>query len=1158
MEPMKFTKLMIMCVILAIWFGNVDTKTWAQNASTGAVTGTVIDSTRAVVPGAEVTVVNEGTGEVRKVTTGTAGTYLVPLLPPGSYRVEVSKGGFKLAIRPGIPVVVAEAVGLDVQLEVGSRNETVVVQAAASQIQTESAELGNVTDSRMISDLPLASRNYLQIIGLNPGVSAEVTNAGDLGRGASSTAQYGAGFSANGVVTDDNNFKMNGVEVNDNFAAGVYTGGVPTPNPDTLQEFKVVTAPYDASNGRNSGASVDVLTKTGTNDLHGTLFEFFRNNVLDANEWFNKEAGNPTPILKQNQFGGTIGGHIVKNKLLYFGSYQGTRQRNGVDPNCAVSVFLPPLTNDRSAAGLGALFAGQRGAVQNSLGGVGPAIAADGSNINPVALTVLQMKGPNGGYLIPTPQIINPGASSFDAEGTATYSVPCPFTSDQFMTNMEYNQNQKSRFDGRFFFDNDLTTRTLNYPNNPGSTVPGFPWGIKTHFRNFSLTHTYVFNPNLLNQFQFGFNRLYTVTSQAELFSWSDLGATVPSYANAMPGLAVANVALGGLGQDQAQVQNTWVVEDSLAWVHGRHALHFGGGITRNQMNAPFFNYFATVVYQTFADFLLGLDANDNGTAAAGDPNSNELYSVLVNGQLARFYRYYDVNAYVQDNFRVASRLTINWGVRFERLGDYDEITGKNVNLDLSKMDPNPPPSGTLAGYTVPSNFTSTVPPGVIKAGNTLGITGQGQNGIEPRIGFAWQLPRTNRVVLHGGYGLFRSHNGGVGLSQSVFSPPFSAVGFWYGTTNAAATAQNPFPSSLPTLPAWVPYSPSTSQEWEGLDQDYQPALWHRYSSDLQMQLARDFTLDVGYVGGRASKLVSYTLVDQAELASPTNPIRGQTTNTIVNIPLRVPYEGFSPSGMLLFQPIAIARYNALQASLSKRFSSGLQFLASYTFARDLTDLPGVVTGGGFGGSIYGDQTHPMLGYGPDTFIRPHRFVVSYLYQLPSPGKQNALRGKLLGGWAIAGVTTVQSGHPDFAVNTGSSNAYGISQDRPDYIPGCAVNKSGSIQHRLNSDFNTNCFTTPPVIGDDGVATALGNAPTGNIHGPDQVDFDLSILKRTVIKWPNESANIEFRTDFFNIMNHPMFGDPSTNFAPGSPFGQIGGPTVVNPRVIQFALKYSF
>ena len=1128
---MKVIKVIMVCVIWAIGW-SAAARVWAQTASTGAVTGTVTDSTGGALPDAVVTVVNEGTGQVRKVSTAADGRYAVALLPPGSYRVEASKGGFKLAIRPGVPVVVAEAVGLDVQLKVGSRNETVVVQAAASQMQTESAELGTVTDSRMISDLPLASRNFLQIIGLNPGVSAEVTNAGDLGRGASSTANYGAGFSANGVATDDNNFKMNGVEINDNWAAGVYTGGVPTPNPDTLQEFKVVTNPYDASNGRNSGASVDVLTKTGTNDLHGTLFEFFRNNVLNANEWFNKEAGNPTPILKQNQFGGTIGGAIVKNKLLYFGSYQGTRQRNGVDPNCAVSVFLPALTNDRSAAGLGALFAGQRGAVQNALGGVGPAIAADGSNINPLALKVLQMKGPTGGYLIPTPQIINPGASSFDAEGTATYSVPCPFTSDQFMTNMEYNQSQKSRFDGRFFFDNDLTTRTLNYPNNPGSTVPGFPWGIKTHFRNFSLTHTYVFSPNLLNQFQFGFNRLYTVTSQGELFKWSDLGATVPSYANAMPGLAVANVALGGLGQDQAQVQNTWVVEDSLAWVHGRHALHFGGGITRNQMNAPFFNYFATVVYQTFADFLLGLDAGQNGTAAAGDPNSNELYSVLVNGELARFYRYYDVNAYVQDNFRVTSRLTINWGVRFERLGDTTRNYRKEYQpASLQDGSEPPPPSGTLAGYTVPSNFTGTVPPGVIKAGNNLGITGQGQNGIEPRIGFAWQLPRTNRVVLHGGYGLFRSHNGGVGLSQSVFSPPFSAVGFWYGPTNAAATAQNPFAYSgtLPTLPAWVPYSPSTSQSWKGLDRYYQPALWHRYSSDLQMLLAKDFTLDVGYVGGRGSKLVSYTLVNQAELASPTNPIRGETTNTITNIPLRVPFVGFAPSGTLLFQPIGIARYNALQASLSKRFTSGSQFLASYTFARDLTDLPGVVTSGGFGGSIYGDQTHPMLGYGPDAFIRPHRFVVSYLYQLPSPGNKNALRGKLLGGWAVSGVTTVQSGHRDFAVNTGSSNAYGISQDRPDYIPGCAVNKSGSIQHRLNSYFNTNCFTPPPVIGNDGVATALGNSPTGNIHGPDQVNFDFSILKRTGIKWPKEGANIEFRTDFFNIMNHPMFGDPNLN-----------------------------
>src|SRR5581483_6134713 len=407
--------------VVILFLGLLAGTAFSQSSSTGAISGTVHDASGAVVPDAQVTAVNVANGDKHTTKSQANGDFTVPLLPPGHYRVEVTQTGFKTWNGQGVNVAVTETTKINVGLQVGSATETVEVEGTGAQIQTESAELGRVTGSQMIEDLPLVSRNYLQIIGLNPGVSAEITNAADLGRGNSSLASAGDGFSAGGSNTNDNNFQMNGVEVNDNFGAGNFTGGLPVPNPDTLQEFKVVTGQYDASNGRNGGAVVDVLTKTGTNDLHGSLFEFLRNDDLNANEWFNKMNGQPRGVLKQNQFGGTIGGHIIKDKLLYFGSYQGTRQRNGISSGCADEVFLPPLTNDRSPAGLGAVFAGQRGYIQDLLGGVGPAIAADGSNINPVALKILQMKGPDGGYLIPTPQTINANAGSFDAEGTASF-----------------------------------------------------------------------------------------------------------------------------------------------------------------------------------------------------------------------------------------------------------------------------------------------------------------------------------------------------------------------------------------------------------------------------------------------------------------------------------------------------------------------------------------------------------------------------------------------------------------------------------------------------------------------------------------------------------------------------------------------------------------
>ena len=1130
-----------------------------QNASTGAISGIVRDPSGAVVAKAQVTAINVGNGDKRSTTSKANGEFSVPFLPPGKYRVEINAAGFKGWAGEGITVIVTETVALTVGLNVGAITQTINVQGAGAQLQTESAELGHVTDSQTIQDLPLVSRNYLQIIGLNPGVSAEITNAGDLGRGNSSLASAGDGFSANGSSTNDNNFQMNGVEVNDNFGAGTFTGGLPVPNPDTLEEFKVVTGQYDAANGRNGGAAVEVLTKTGSNAIHGSLFEFFRNDALNANEWFNKEDGQPRQVLKQNQFGFTLGGPIKTNKLLYFGSYQGTRQRNGVSSGCADTVLTPPLTNDRSAAGLGAVFGGQRGYIQTLLGGVGPAIAPDGSNINPVALALLQMKGPDGGYLIPTPQTINPSASSFDAEGSSSFSVSCPFTENQFVSNVDYLQSEKSRLQGRFFFTNSTETQTLPATNTVGTGVPGFPYAIEANFRNASITHTYTFTPNVVNQLVFGFNRTFAQKDQGELFSWSDIGSTVPSFVNATPGIGIANVGLGGYGQSAAFVQNTFVLEDSLAWVHGRHSLRFGGGLTRNQTNEPNFQYFGAGIFLTFADFLLGLDATDNGTAAAGAPYSNEYLDLALPGDLARYYRYWDRNLFVQDDIKVTPRLTVNVGLRLEHLGLFSENGGKNTGLSLAGLNPNPPASGTLAGYIVPSNYPGTAPSGVVTSGNDFGLQGSGQNTLEPRIGFAWQIPGTSRVVLRGGYGMFRSRFDGTGLIQSLTAQPWSSVVLNEGPQNYAATDQNPIPQPIPSFPSWQPYSPSTSATFQGPSQNYQASVWQRFSLDTQVELARDLILDVGYVGGRGTKLYQSVYVNQAPLASPADPIRGQTDNNVANVPLRVPYEGWNPAGLLINEPAGEAWYNSLQASLNKRFSHGLNLLVAYTYARDLTDTQGGVVGGGFGGSIYGNQfTARQTNYGPEGFIRPQRLVISYSYQLPHPTNLSSFAGKTLGGWMASGVTTIQSGHQLTAVTANPTNAYGVPYDRPDLVSGCGIGMKGSIQSRVGQYFNTACFTNPPVIGDDGVATAFGNAPIGDIAGPGEVNFDFAVVKLIPIKFPKEGSSIEFRSEFFNLFNHPIFGDPSTAFGPGTGFGEITGPTVVSPRVIQFALKYKF
>src|SRR5580704_4587840 len=413
----------------------------AQTAGTGALSGIVTDQSGSSISGAQVKVTSDASNEVRTVTTNATGAFIVPLLLPGTYRVEVTQTGFRSVTVPHVKITVTETNALTLRLEVGQIAETVVVEAQVAQLQTESSTLGRVTSGEQVQSLPLAMRNYTQIIALNPGVSAEIANAGELGRGGGGNNQDPTVSAGNWA--SDNNFQMNGVGVNDIQQSGYFSAGVAIPNPDTIQEFKVQTGQYDASYGRNAGANVDVITKGGTNEYHGAAWEYFRNNDMNANTFFLNAHEQPRAILKQNQFGGDFGGPIKRDKLQFFTSYQGTRQRNGLDVNCSSNLTEAPLANDRSAAALGALFAGQSGLFG------GTAIAADGSNINPAALALLNTKLPNGQYLIPKPQTYNtaPG-TPFDAQGSSAFSEACPFTEDQFMTNADYEMSSKSKLSG--------------------------------------------------------------------------------------------------------------------------------------------------------------------------------------------------------------------------------------------------------------------------------------------------------------------------------------------------------------------------------------------------------------------------------------------------------------------------------------------------------------------------------------------------------------------------------------------------------------------------------------------------------------------------------------------------------------------------------------
>jgi hypothetical protein len=1146
---LSLVSLLLSCPVLAL----------SQTASTGALTGVVIDSAGAVVVDAQVKVVNEASREARVVTSQSNGVYSVPLLPPGSYRVEYSKTGFKFAVKTGLQINVTETARFDVQLEPGGVQEQVVIAGGAQLLQTESSALGRVTDQQSVSNLPLVTRNYTQIVTLSPGIAAPVTNAAALGRGQGGESQ--GNFRAYGASGADNNFQMNGVQINDLQASGGFSGGVAIPNPDAIQEFKVQTGLYDASFGRNAGANVNVVTRSGGNGFHGNIFEFFRNDALNANSWERNRANQPRGVLKQNQFGFTLGGPIKKDALLFFISYQGMRQINGVGSGGTSSFALPAFTDDRSRAALGKLFGGQSG----GLGGV--AVAADGSNISPQALALLNLKLPNGQFAIPTPQTV------IGAQGFSAFSVPAIFDEDQFLVNLDFLQTEKSKFAGRFFSAN--SSQNVSLPTSQlGATAPGFPQLADNRLRNFTLAHTYTLSSTLLNQAEFGFHRIASPTIQQQVFKWSDVGVIAPPVANDFPAVGVnGSLALGGNGQGLDLVQNHFTFQDSATYISGRHTLRAGAGVTRSQVNLSNFHFFGGLLFLSWPDFLLGRPGGPIAAGGNGAAFSNVFLSLDIPGNLDRAWRLTDGNAYLQDDIKLTKSFTLNLGVRYERLANLGDQLGRNSGFDIALANQNPPASGSIAGYVVSKNLPGAAPAGVKQLDNTYGIRGEHERNIGPRIGFAWRLPDsvlplTERMVLRGGYGIYYSRATGQPFIQLAAAPPFALVRQLQGAPNAAASFASPFGPEL-TFPQFPAYSPTTQRTISFIDQGYRPPVTQQFSLNLQTDLGHDFLFEAGYVGARGTHQIQNRSPNQALLASASNPIRGETTNTLANIGKRVPFPGFTAPGLNDIDSSASSWYHGFDASVTKRLSKGLQFLAAYTFSHAYSTTGRSTAAAGASG-ITGNQNDPRANYGRSDFNREHRFVLSYLYQLPSPTRFNSFFDGLLGGWAVSGVTTLQSGAPLTITGTNGNNVFGITSDRAQLAPGCAygdLTASGSVTGKLNNYFNRSCILRAnpanpnsaaiwPVIGNDGIATNFGNSGVGVVFGPDQRNFDIAIIKRTPLNKLREGANLEFRTEFFNAFNTTQFSNPNTNVSAAA-FGSITS-TAVNPRIIQFALKLNF
>ena len=1150
------------CVLVAFALIGLVSSICAQTASTGGLVGVVLDPTNATIPSVEIRLINKETSEEKLTVSDEQGRFAFQFLSPGSYELRASKAPFQALNGLTISISVTETARVELHLGLETVAQTVNVSSDVLMVQTDNSALGRTVDTSTVTDLPLVTRNYTQIAVLSPGVSAGVFNAGELGSGGMPLSQISGssdGIFVHGARSYDNNYQLDGLSVNDVQGSGSSSGGIPIPNPDTIAEFKVQTGLYDATYGRYGGANISVVTKSGGNEFHGTVFEFFRNNVLNANDFFLNETGQPRADLKQNQYGFTLGGPILKDKLFFFSSYQGTRQINGLAAGqariaCTASVTTPPLTNDRSAAALGSLFAGKSGA----LGGV--AVSADGSNINPVALALLNLKLPDGQSLIPTPQKINPSAP-FASQGLSVFSEPCQFDEDQFSINADYLISSKTKLAGRFFFAND--SETVTFPGNglnPTGNIPGFPSPFSSTYRVFSLAHTYTFNNTRLNQAQFGYVRTTGNTTATTPFTWSSVGvsATQTNNMNELPSLSILGSISMASGYPRKFEQNGYAFDDVFSMIGGVHSIRVGGSLTRVHDNISIAGLGSYLLFLSWPDFLLGLDAQNNGNGTF----SNVYGSADDFGLLQRQYRAWEGSLFAQDDIRVRKSLTLNLGLRYERFGQFGDDLGRNSSFDMNRIDPNPPSSGSLAGYLVASNFPADVPPGVTKTRNAAGNYEKCQNTLSPRIGFSWQfLPQFNRIVLRGGYGIYYSQPTGQAFFQSVFGEPFSNLQIVLGPGNSRATFQAPFPEPFPTpdsFPMFTPYGPGTATTIYAVSPYFRPAMIQQYSLNLQWELPEGWLWEAGYVGTRGTHLLRSRSANQALNATPENPIRGQTSDTVANIGLRAPILGVAPDSMNIVESEGSSSYNGLELSLTKRLGHGFQFLASYTFSKTLDTDGADINAISAGNAVtLGNQNVPQARWGRASTDRTHRFVLSGTWTLPLPSR--GLEGVFLGGWALSGVAIVQSGSALTIALTNATNIFGISEDRAQLSGTCRNNQlltSGSLETRLNNYFNKSCFTTPPVIGADGIGADFGDSGTGIVDGPGEFNVDLSISKLFALRWPRDGNGLQFRAEFFNTFNHPQFANPDSNFS-SSTFGVITS-TAVNARVGQLALKFSF
>ena len=1105
----------------------------AQTATTGQITGTIHDPSGAVIAGAKV-VLTSPTGQTRATESSGEGYYRFSGVEPGEYSLEVTAAGFATYTATGITVGVTQTADVSPQMQVGAATTNVQVTERAPLVQTENPTIGRVVEEQEVHELPLPTRNYQQLLGLQPGTTIPLTNNIALGRGD-------VDINVNGQQATSNNVLIDGIQVN---SIGTNsTPNIPVPSIDAVKEFIVQTSLYDATQGRNLGGNVALVTKSGGSQFHGSVFEYFRNDALNANDYFLKQQGQPRPALKKNQYGATLGGPLVKEKTFFFLSYQGQREVNGADPFSSLSYLNVPsgLTNDRSTATL-VNYA-------NSLG-LGGYYAAPGNYpwpliyrwptpIDPTALALLQAKLPNGHYAIPSAAAGRPcstaasalfsysGAPATFCTVPTTISTRSTFDENQFDVNLDQNIGSGDHFSGKFFSSNSPEYQGIfSFLGANANEAPGYGAPLNFRYRLLSLDETHVFSPSLLNDMRIGFSRIHGVSYPTEPFTNPQMGI-YNSLASRYSGLAT--IGLTGdftVGpaplSDQKSVTETFMYTEMVTWNKGRNSMRFGFDVLRHHVDFYFHAFTrGEEIVNNFGSFLLG--GNDANAALGGLPGN--ITGLLGDGVPDRGIRMWDSDFFFQDDFRLTPRLMLNAGLRLNRFGGPSDIHNRMVNFLPGVFAANNP-----SGCTTATASCTGTNAGFVLGGNPLY---NNQLALDPRVGFAWQPPARWNLTVRGGFGVYHDRVSSRIANLQIFNYPYDIVGAGFGNletpfpnfTGVTFPMQATVPAALPLYYYNTPLAVSTPISGYYVNPKFASPYAYQYSLSTQVEPWRSWLVQVAYVGVKGVKLLNVLTLNQYPGVAPFGA--AFSTNKAFN-------------GLEYVNNSANSEYNSLQASLTKRMDQHLQMVASYTFGKSIDNYSGAPENEL--AALPGNQNDPASQRGLSDYDRKHRLVLSGLLDEGAPFKGGSrLAATVANNWQMASIMTFQSGTP-YSVNCiiGSS-----INSRADYVTGTVAPKPAG------TEFNPNAYQC-----DAGVYfPPYGNTPRNFLRGPGQKNVDLSIIRNFPIK---ENSGVQFRAELFNVGNWENFNNPNNNIAVPSTAGTTPALSASGPRVVQFVLKYHF